>query len=217
MTVFTGRPDEYPVPMERWDALCGFVPGDEVHVARRAEDRAALEVLAPTTCGSVSSSTPTSNATRWVRAEHVVDELTEAVRALDPTVVFAPFGLANPDHDCTHDAAMLVRERLADDGAAAGRDGRRGSATRTPVTSTSRACSRGASRSCSAGALADAGGGRRSTSTTSASCAAWRATRRSSSRSSPTGRSRPSSRPPRPSSTGASRPRPAGWGALSKM
>ena len=56
---------------------------------------------------------------RWVRAEHVVDELTDAVRALRPTAVFAPFGLANPDHDCTHDAAMLVRERLA--GAGCGR------------------------------------------------------------------------------------------------
>jgi hypothetical protein len=26
----------------------------------------------------------------------------------DPTAVFAPFGLANPGHDCTHDAALLA-------------------------------------------------------------------------------------------------------------
>ena len=45
VTVFTGRPEAYPDPMERWDSLCGFVTGDEVHVARRAEDPAALEVL----------------------------------------------------------------------------------------------------------------------------------------------------------------------------
>ena len=31
--------------MERWDTICGFVEGDEVHVARRAEDAAALAVL----------------------------------------------------------------------------------------------------------------------------------------------------------------------------
>ena len=34
------------------------------------------------------------------------------MRELDPTAVFVPFGLANPDHDCTHGAAMLVRERM---------------------------------------------------------------------------------------------------------
>jgi hypothetical protein len=28
--------------MQHWDSLCGFVEGDEVHVARRAEDAAAL-------------------------------------------------------------------------------------------------------------------------------------------------------------------------------
>ena len=27
-------------------------------------------------------------------------------------MVVAPFGLANPDHDCTHEAALLLRERL---------------------------------------------------------------------------------------------------------
>jgi LmbE family N-acetylglucosaminyl deacetylase len=123
VTVFTGRPDEYPVPMERWDALCGFVPGDEVHVARRAEDSAALAVLdaSPVWLGFVEHSY--LDRARWVQPAQVVDDLTEAVRALDPTAVFAPFGLANPDHDCTHDAAMLVRERLADDAAAAGREG----------------------------------------------------------------------------------------------
>ncbi len=42
VTVFAGRPDEYPVPTQHWDALCGFGEGDEVHVARRAEDAARL-------------------------------------------------------------------------------------------------------------------------------------------------------------------------------
>ncbi|MSO18187.1 MAG: hypothetical protein EXQ68_05860, partial [Acidimicrobiia bacterium] len=28
ITVYAGRPREYPSPMESWDALCGFVVGD---------------------------------------------------------------------------------------------------------------------------------------------------------------------------------------------
>ena len=40
----------------------------------------------------------------WVRPAQIVDELEAAVRDVDPTMVVAPFGLANPDHDCTHEA-----------------------------------------------------------------------------------------------------------------
>jgi LmbE family N-acetylglucosaminyl deacetylase len=112
VTVFAGRPEEYPDPMERWDALCGFVPGDEVHVARRAEDETALRVLdaEPVWLDFVEHSY--LERERWVRPPAIVDGLAGAVERLDPTAVFAPFGLANPDHDCTHDAAMLVRDRL---------------------------------------------------------------------------------------------------------
>jgi LmbE family N-acetylglucosaminyl deacetylase len=112
VTVFAGRPEEYPDPMERWDAVCGFVPGDEVHVARRAEDETALRVLdaEPVWLDFVEHSY--LERERWVRPPAIVDGLAGAVERLDPTAVFAPFGLANPDHDCTHDAAMLVRDRL---------------------------------------------------------------------------------------------------------
>lgn len=115
VTVFAGRPDEYPSPVERWDALCGFVEGDEVHVARRAEDAAALAVLDahPVWLDFVEHSyLPRSD---WVRPDGVVDTLATTIGELDPTAVFAPFGLANPDHDCTHDAALLARDRLGDD------------------------------------------------------------------------------------------------------
>src|SRR5262245_15529545 len=43
ITAFAGRPAEYPNPMERWDTVCGFEYGDEVHVARRAEDARSEE------------------------------------------------------------------------------------------------------------------------------------------------------------------------------
>ena len=114
VTVFAGRPDEYPSPLERWDTLCGFVEGDEVHAARRAEDAAALAVLDahPVWLDFVEHSyLPRAD---WVRADDVVDTLVSTIGELDPTAVFAPFGLANPDHDCTHDAAMLARDRLGD-------------------------------------------------------------------------------------------------------
>jgi LmbE family N-acetylglucosaminyl deacetylase len=115
VTVFAGRPESYPDPMERWDALCGFVPGDEVHVARRAEDAAALAMLdaEPVWLDFVEHSY--LEREEWVRPPDVVDDLAAALRRLEPTAVFAPFGLANPDHDCTHDAAMLVRSRLGPD------------------------------------------------------------------------------------------------------
>jgi len=112
VTVFAGRPERYPVPPERWDALCGFGPGDEVHVARRAEDRAALEVLGATPVWLDFVEHSYLERERWPTPEQVVDRLTETVAGLEPTAVFAPFGLGNPDHDCTHEAALLVRDRL---------------------------------------------------------------------------------------------------------
>src|SRR5438105_211730 len=51
---------------------------------------------------------------RPVAPEVLVDALAPALAALAPTVVLAPFGLANPDHDVTHRACMLARNRLGD-------------------------------------------------------------------------------------------------------
>jgi len=113
VTVFAGRPDEYPSPMERWDSICGFVEGDEVHGARRAEDAAALAVFdaRPVWLDYVEHSY--LERSEWVRPPDVVDGLERALRDRDPTAVFVPFGLGNPDHDCTHDACMLVRDRMS--------------------------------------------------------------------------------------------------------
>jgi LmbE family N-acetylglucosaminyl deacetylase len=112
VTVFAGRPAEYPSPMLHWDTLCGFGEGDEVHVARRAEDRAALALLDATPVWLDYVEHSYLERAEWVRPDAVVDGLGAALGALDPTAVFIPFGLANPDHDCTHDAAMLVRARF---------------------------------------------------------------------------------------------------------
>jgi len=116
VTAFAGRPVEYPDPPNHWDALGGFGPRDEVHVTRRAEDAAALAGFdaRPVWLDFVEHSY--LERPDWVRPEQVVDALEAAVRAERPTAVFAPFGLANPDHDCTHEAAMLVRDRMLADG-----------------------------------------------------------------------------------------------------
>jgi LmbE family N-acetylglucosaminyl deacetylase len=116
VTVFAGRPPEYPSPMQHWDSLCGFQDGDEVHVARRAEDAAALAVLDATPVWLDFVEHSYLDRADWVRPEAVVATLEGAVRAPRPTAVFTPFGLGNPDHDCTHDAAMLVRDRFLDAG-----------------------------------------------------------------------------------------------------
>lgn len=115
VTAFAGRPSAYPDPPQHWDSLGGFQSGDEVHVVRRAEDEAALARFAATPVWLDFVEHSYLERSDWVRPEQVVDRLEEAVRAAQPTAVFAPFGLANPDHDCTHDAAMLVRDRMADD------------------------------------------------------------------------------------------------------
>jgi LmbE family N-acetylglucosaminyl deacetylase len=116
VTVFAGRPVAYPSPMLHWDSLCGFVEGDEVHAARRAEDAAALALLDATPVWLDFVEHSYLERAAWVRPDAVAETLDEAVRAAEPTAVFVPFGLGNPDHDCTHDAAMLVRDRFVERG-----------------------------------------------------------------------------------------------------
>jgi LmbE family N-acetylglucosaminyl deacetylase len=112
LTVFAGAPDRYPDPMTWWDQLAGFEPDDDPLDARRKEDAQALAELGaePIWLDFVEH----QYLDRKDRAlpATIVDELEAAIRRADPTMVVAPFGLANPDHDCTHEAALRVRERL---------------------------------------------------------------------------------------------------------
>ena len=68
-----------------------------------------------------------------------------AIAAADPTAVFLPMGLANPDHVLTHDAGLMVRSEHAPVGDSV----RPGSVTRTTATSTSPASWPGGWRNCS--------------------------------------------------------------------
>jgi len=126
VTVFTGRPEAYPAPMTHWDTLCGFGPGDEVLDARKDEDRAALAQLGAVPRWLDLVEHQYLERPEWVGPDAVAEPLREALVELDPTLVLVPFGLANPDHATTHDAAMSVREALeetADESGAPARAG----------------------------------------------------------------------------------------------
>jgi LmbE family N-acetylglucosaminyl deacetylase len=113
LTVFGGRPRCYPDPPTDWDAAGGFGSGDDVVSVRREEDRAAMATL-----GAASSWLEFADHQYLApedrpRSSDVAGVLTEALAAEEPTAVFVPMGLANPDHDLTHEACMAARESMA--------------------------------------------------------------------------------------------------------
>ncbi len=114
VTVFAGNPPEYPDPMRVWDVQSGFAPGDDVMEARRREDAAALAALdaRPVLLDFVEHTY--NRGDRPVSPDVLADGLAPALAALGPTLVLAPFGLANPDHDVTHRACLSARDRLPD-------------------------------------------------------------------------------------------------------
>jgi LmbE family N-acetylglucosaminyl deacetylase len=112
VTVFGGRPPEYPDPPSEWDALGGFRSGDDVVALRRDEDAAALAVLGAEHVWLDFADHQYLDAATRPTPDDVAPVLLEALDRLAPTAVFAPFGLANPDHDVTHEAARrLMDER----------------------------------------------------------------------------------------------------------
>jgi LmbE family N-acetylglucosaminyl deacetylase len=112
VTVFAGPPDRYPDPPTAWDTLAGFGPGDDVLASRRAEDAAALAVVAAQPVWLDHVEHQYLPRAQWLDGPAVADALEAAVREARPTAVFAPFGLGNPDHEATHLAARIVRARL---------------------------------------------------------------------------------------------------------
>jgi LmbE family N-acetylglucosaminyl deacetylase len=128
----------YPDPVQSWDALAGFRPGDRVHDARMAEDVKALATFDATPIHLKYLEHTYLEFEQWVKGEDMADELETQLEALGASAIFAPFGIANPDHVATHRASMIVRDRMLASG----------TSTKTPGTSTSPANSRGASPSC---------------------------------------------------------------------
>jgi LmbE family N-acetylglucosaminyl deacetylase len=114
ITVLAGKPPAYPEVPSDWDALGGFVAGDDVVAVRRTEDLAAMEVL--------------NSDYRWLdyadhqylepadrpTPEQVAPVLAATIAELRATSVFLPMGLGNPDHVMVHDAGLLVRQSQPD-------------------------------------------------------------------------------------------------------
>ena len=114
VTVFAGNPEAYPTPMRLWDVQSGFDPDDDVMEVRRNEDRAALALLDATPRHLDYIEHSYNPGDRPVAPEVLADGLLATLTDLAPTVVLAPFGLANPDHDVTHRACMIARDRVPD-------------------------------------------------------------------------------------------------------
>jgi LmbE family N-acetylglucosaminyl deacetylase len=112
VTVFAGNPPAYPSTMRYWDVQGGFGPDDDVMAVRRAEDRRAVALLDATPHHLDFVEHTYNEGDRPVRPEVIAGPLEAAIREHEPTAVVAPFGLANPDHDVTHGAAMKVRDAL---------------------------------------------------------------------------------------------------------
>ena len=112
VTVFGGRPPAYPETPTEWDALGGFKAGDDIVALRRDEDVAALAELGATPHWLEFSDHQYLDKCDWYQPPNIAPALESALRSLEPTAVFVPFGLANPDHDLTHRAARIVMNDL---------------------------------------------------------------------------------------------------------
>jgi LmbE family N-acetylglucosaminyl deacetylase len=114
VTVFGGAPPEYPDPPTEWDALGGFRAGDDVVALRREEDDAAMKVLdaRPVWLGFADHQylEPTDRPT----PDEIAPALARVIDEAQPTAVFLPMGLANPDHVDTHDAGMQIARKRED-------------------------------------------------------------------------------------------------------
>jgi LmbE family N-acetylglucosaminyl deacetylase len=115
VTVTARTPPAYPDPVNDWDAAGGFGPGDDVMAARRAEDAAALAVLGATPVWLDFDQFAYRHRGQPHDPADVAPALEAALVAAGPTAVFVPFGLGNPDHAMTHEAARLVLERHPSD------------------------------------------------------------------------------------------------------
>lgn len=114
ITVCGGPPDAYPEEPTDWDALGGFVAGDDVVAIRREEDRAAMALVDATPVWLDFVDWQYLRKDERAAPEEVATMLEAALARVAPTAVFLPVGVANPDHVLTHDAGRLVLDRHPD-------------------------------------------------------------------------------------------------------
>jgi len=97
VTVMGGPPPSYPDPPTEWDALGGFRAGDDVVALRREEDRAAMKVLEARYEWLEFVDYQYLATEERATTETIASEFTRVIDAEQPTAVFLPMGLANPD------------------------------------------------------------------------------------------------------------------------
>ena len=108
LTVFAGAPSAAAPPTE-WDAACGFAGAAEAIAARRAEDRAALELLGaePEWLDWCDDQYGVPAPEEALVAD-VTADLRRALERHDPRTVLVPLGLFHRDHERTHEAALAL-------------------------------------------------------------------------------------------------------------
>jgi LmbE family N-acetylglucosaminyl deacetylase len=112
VTVVGGWPPQYPDEVTDWDACGGFVTGDDVVAARRAEDLEALAVLGARHLWLDVADHQYLDKSQRQSPEEVAPQMMGAIEEIQPTAVFLPMGIANPDHVMTHDAGIIARSQL---------------------------------------------------------------------------------------------------------
>ena len=114
VTVFGGPPDAYPDPPTEWDALGGFGAGDDVVALRRDEDLAAMHMLCATPMWLEYVDHQYLARGERPNVDDVADSIEQVINDVQPTAVFIPMGLANPDHVTTHEAGAVLAARRDD-------------------------------------------------------------------------------------------------------
>ncbi len=114
VTVFGGPPARYPDPPSEWDALGGFRAGDDVVALRREEDRAAMRVMDATPVWLDFVDHQYLAPEERADPKEIAVALEGVIDDVQPTAVFLPMGLANPDHVATHDAGASIAVRRRD-------------------------------------------------------------------------------------------------------
>jgi LmbE family N-acetylglucosaminyl deacetylase len=116
ITVLAGRPPSYPDDVTPWDAAGGFKTGDDVVGVRQEEDRAAMASMRATPVWLDFPDHQYLPADQRPTPAGVAPFLQRAMVAAQPSAVFLPMGLANPDHVLTHDAGLLARAAMVEAG-----------------------------------------------------------------------------------------------------
>ena len=91
---------------------------DDVVAARQEEDRAAVASMGATPVWLDFPDHQYLTADQRPTPYQVAPVLRQALTDLEPSAVFLPMGLANPDHVLTHDAGLLARAAMIEDGVA---------------------------------------------------------------------------------------------------